>query len=47
MPSIALVRASKSGTWSFVLWLRKYSVKGVLTRGTKEETDHQVSWNGP
>ena len=47
MASITLVRASKSETWSFVLCLRTYSIKGVFMRGTKEETRSQVSWDGP
>ena len=47
MASIALVRASKSETWSFVLCLRTYSIKGVLICGRKEETGSQVSWDGP
>ena len=47
MASIAMVRASKSEIWSFVLCLRTYSIKGVFIRGTKEETISQVSWDGP
>ena len=42
MASIALVRASKSETLSFVVCLRTYSIKRVLIRGTKEETGSQV-----
>ena len=37
----------KSGTWNFVLCLQTYSMKGVLIRGTKEETGSQVSSEGP
>ena len=47
MASIALVRASKSMTWIFVLCLRTYYMKRVLIRGAKEETGSQVSWEGP
>ena len=47
MASIALVRACKSETWSFILCLRTYSIKGVLISGTKKETGSQVSWDGP
>ena len=38
MASIALVRASKSATWTLVLCLQTYFIKGTLIRGTKEET---------
>ena len=41
------VSAAKSETWIWVLCLRMYSMKGVLTRGTNEETGSQVSWDGP
>ena len=47
MASIAPVRAPKSETPSFVLYLWTYSIKGRLIRGTKEETGSQVSWDGP
>ena len=43
---IALVKASKSETWIFVLCLRTYFIKGELIRGTKKETGSQVSWEG-
>ena len=42
-----MVSAAKSETWILVLCLRMYSMKGVLTRGTNEETGSQVSWDGP
>ena len=45
--AIARVSAAKSETWIWVLCLRMYSMKGVLTRGTNEETGSQVSWDGP
>ena len=44
MASIALVRASKSETWSLVLCLRTYFIKGTLIHGTKEGRGSQVSW---
>ena len=47
MASKARVRVSKSEIWSLVLCLRRYSMKGVLIRGAKEETRSQVSWDGP
>ena len=47
MAAIAPVSAAKSETWILVLCLRMYSMKGVLTRGTNEETGSQVSWDGP
>ena len=45
--SIARLRASKSKTWSWTLCLRTNSTKGVLIRGTKDETGSQVSCDGP
>ena len=45
--AIARVSAAKSETWILVLCLRMYCMKGVLTRGTNEETGSQVSWDGP
>ena len=47
LAAIARVTAAKSETWILVLCLRMYSMKGVLTRGTNEETGSQVSWDGP
>ena len=47
LAAIARVSAPKSETWILVLCLRMYSMKGVLTRGTNEETGSQVSWDGP
>ena len=47
LAAIARVSAAKSETWTLVLCLRMYSMKGVLTRGTNEETGSQVSWDGP
>ena len=47
LAEIARVSAAKSETWILVLCLRMYSMKGVLTRGTNEETGSQVSWDGP
>ena len=47
LAAIARVGAAKSETWILVLCLRMYSMKGVLTRGTNEETGSQVSWDGP
>ena len=47
LAAIALVSAAKSKTWILVLCLRMYSMKGVLTRGTNEETGSKVSWDGP
>ena len=47
LAAIARVSAAKSETWILVLCLRMYSMKGVLTRGTNEETSSQVSWDGP
>ena len=47
LAAIARVNAAKSETWILVLCLRMYSMKGVLTRGTNEETGSQVSWDGP
>ena len=47
LAAIARVSAAKSETWILVLCLRVYSMKGVLTRGTNEETGSQVSWDGP
>ena len=47
LAAIARVSAAKSKTWILVLCLRMYSMKGVLTRGTNEETGSQVSWDGP
>ena len=44
--SIALVKASKSETWIFVLCLRTYSMKGVSICRTRGETGTQVSWEG-
>ena len=44
---LAAMSAAKSETWILVLCLRMYSMKGVLTRGTNEETGSQVSWDGP
>ena len=38
LAAIARVSAAKSETWILVLCLRMYSMKGVLTRGTNEET---------
>ena len=46
MAIVALVRAFKSETWIVVLWLRTYSMKGVLICSTKEVTGSQVSWEG-
>ena len=45
--SIPWVRASTSQTWSWILCLRRNSMKGVLIRGAKDETGSQVSWDGP
>ena len=47
LAAIARESAAKSETWILVLCLRMYSMKGVLTRGTNEETGSQVSWDGP
>ena len=47
LAAIARVSAAKSETWILVLCLRMYSMKGVLTRDTNEETGSQVSWDGP
>ena len=47
MASIALVGACKSEAWSLVLCLGRYSMKGVLIHGTKEEPGSQVLWQGP
>ena len=47
LAAIARVSAVKSETWILVLCLGMYSMKGVLTRGTNEETGSQVSWDGP
>ena len=47
LAAIARLSAAKSETWILVLCLRMYSMKGVLTRGTNEETGSQVSWDGP
>ena len=47
LAAIARVSAAKSETWILVLCLRMYSMKGVFTRGTNEETGSQVSWDGP
>ena len=47
LAAIAPVSAAKSETWILVSCLRMYSMKGVLTRGTNEETGAQVSWDGP
>ena len=47
LAAIARVSAAKSETWILVLCLRMYSMKGVLTRGTNEETGSKVSWDGP
>ena len=47
LAAIARVSAAKSETWILVLCLWMYSMKGVLTRGTNEETGSQVSWDGP
>ena len=47
LAAIARVSAAKSETWILVLCLRMYSMKGVLTRGTNEETGSQVSSDGP
>ena len=47
LAAVARVSAAKSETWILVLCLRMYSMKGVLTRGTNEETGSQVSWDGP
>ena len=47
LAAIPRVSAAKSETWILVLCLRMYSMKGVLTRGTNEETGSQVSWDGP
>ena len=47
LAAIARVSAAKSETWILVLCLRMYSMKGVLTRGTNEETGSRVSWDGP
>ena len=47
LAAIARVSAAKSETWILVLCLRMYSMKGVLIRGTNEETGSQVSWDGP
>ena len=43
MSSIARVADSKSETWSLVLCLRRYSMRGVLILGTKEDIGSQVS----
>ena len=47
LAAIAGVSAAESETWILVLCLRMYSIKGVLTPGTNEETVSQVSWDGP
>ena len=47
LAAIARVSAAKSETWILVLCLRMYSMKGVLTCGTNEETGSQVSLDGP
>ena len=47
LAAIARVSAAKSETWILVLCLRMYSMKGVLTPGTNEETGSEVSWDGP
>ena len=47
LAAIARVSAAKSETWILVLCFWMYSMKGVLTRGTNEETGSQVSWDGP
>ena len=47
LTAIARVSAAKSETWILVLCLRMYSMKGVVTRGTNEETGSQVSSDGP
>ena len=47
LAAIARVSAAKSETWILILCLRMYSMKGVLTRGTNEETGSQVSWDSP
>ena len=47
LAAIAEVSAAKSETWILVLCLRMWSMKGVLIRGTNEETGSQVSWDGP
>ena len=47
LAAIARVSAAKSETWILVLCLRMYPMKGVLIRGTNEETGFQVSWDGP
>ena len=51
LAAIARVSAVKSETWILVLCLRMYSMKGVLTRGTNEETGSQdgadVEWAVP
>ena len=47
LAAIARVSAAKSETWILVLCLRMYSMKGVSTRGTNEETGSQVLWDGP
>ena len=44
---LAAMSAAKSETWILVFCLRMYSMKGVSTRGTNEETGSQVSWDGP
>ena len=47
LAAIARVSAAKSGTWILVLCLRMYSMKGVLSCGTNEETGFKVSGDGP
>ena len=47
LAAIPRVSAAKSETWILVLCLRMYSMKGVLIRGTNEETGSRVSWDGP
>ena len=47
LAAIARASAAKSETWILVLCLRMYSMNGVLTCGTNEETGSQVSWDGP
>ena len=41
LAAIARVSAAKSETWILVLCLRMHPMKGVLTRGTNEETGSQ------
>ena len=43
MDLFALVRASTSETWSFIVYLRTYSMKGVLIRRSKDEMGSQLS----